>query len=165
MKLIRGLDRLVEFACAALLVLFTGLVLYSVTMRYAFSAPPMWGEDIPKLLFVWMSFIGGGICYLRNQNIRMTSLIDRAPRGPRRLVEVLMYLGILVMLACIIWYSQPVLRLASRNTVYSTGLSDIWTYLALPIASVLFFAHSVLRIVHILRGGVDEDPLARSEPH
>ena len=159
MSLIRGLDRLVEFACAALLVMFTGLVLYSVTMRYAFHAPPMWGEDIPKLLFVWMSFVGGGVCYLRNQNIRMTGVVERMSRGPRRIIEVIMHLGILAMLLCIIWYSQPVLKLAARNTVYSTGLSDIWTYLALPVASLLFIAHSSMRIVHILRGGVDEDPL------
>lgn len=159
MSLIRSLDRLAELACAALLVLFTGLVLYSVFMRYAFHAPPMWGEDIPKLLFVWMSFIGGGICYLRNQNIRMTGVIASFRRGPRRVIEVLMHLGILAMLLCIIWYSQPVLKLAARNTVYSTGLSDIWTYLALPIASVLFIAHSTLRIIHILRGGVDDETL------
>ena len=160
MSLIRRLERVSEIGCAALLVLFTGLVLYSVTMRYAFHAPPMWGEDIPKLLFVWMSFVGGGICYLRNQNIRMTSIIEGFPRGLRRGIEVAMHLGVLIMLVCIIWYSQPILKLASRNTVYSTGLSDIWTYLALPLACVMFLAHSLLRIVHILRGGVDDDPLA-----
>ena len=76
MGLTRRLERLSEYGCATLLVLFTGLVLYSVMMRYFFNAPPMWGEDIPKLLFVWMSFIGAGICYLRNQNIRMTTIIE-----------------------------------------------------------------------------------------
>ena len=161
MSLIRKLERLSEYGCAALLVIFTGLVLYSVSMRYVFHAPPMWGEDIPKLLFVWMSFVGGGICYLRNQNIRMTSVIETFPRRLRQVIEVILHLGILAMLLTILWYSQPVLKLAARNTVYSTGLSDIWTYLALPVSCFLFIAHAVSRIVHILRGGVDEDPLAQ----
>lgn len=155
----RRLERLSEYGCAALLVLFTGLVLYSVVMRYFFHAPPMWGEDVPKLLFVWMSFVGGGICYLRNQNIRMTSIIESFPRNLRRAIEVLMHLGILVMLLCILWYSVPVLKLAYPTRVFSTGLSNIWTYLALPVASLLFITHSCLRIVRILRGGVDDSPL------
>lgn len=157
--LVAWIGRLVSYVCAIMLVIFTGFVLYSVMMRYVFSAPPLWGEDVPKLLFVWMTFLGGGACYLLNDNIRMTSVIENAPRGFRRTVEVLLHLGTLVLLAVILWKSGPILQLASRNTMLSTGWSTMWTYLALPCGAVLFALNSLVRIARILRGGVDTGPL------
>lgn len=155
-----GLGPLVRRAagivCGIILMTFTGLVLYSVSMRYFFHAPPMWGEDIPKLLFVWMSFVGAGFAYLFGANIRMTILIDKVPRNPRRLIEFTMHLMIVAMLLVILWYSQPILQLAARNRALSTGLSDLWTYLPLPIGCVLLLINEFVRLYRIARGGIDE---------
>lgn len=142
--------------CGVVLIAFTGLILYSVAMRYFFHAPPIWGEDVPKLLFVWMSFVGAGFAYLFGYNIRMTGLIVRVPRGPRRVIEFLMHLSIVAMLVVIVWYSQPVLRLSARNTVLSTGLSDIWTYLPLPLGALLLMIGEIRHLVNIARGGTDD---------
>lgn len=154
--------RIAGIVCGIVLISFTGLVLYSITARYFFSAPPMWGEDIPKLLFVWMSFIGAGFAYLFGFNIRMTGLIERVPRQPRRVIEFLMHLTIVAMLCVILWYSLPILKLSSRHTVLSTGLPDILTYLPLPLGCLLLMANEILRLVRIARGGVDG---SGSDPH
>ncbi len=138
------------------LISFTTLVLYSVIMRYFFASPPIWGEDVPKLLFVWMIFIGAGFAYLSGANIRMTFLIDRVPRGPRRVVELIMHVSITIMLLVIIWYSVPILRLTSSFTSLSTGLSHGWTYWPLPLGSLLLLVNEFVRIRHLLLGGIDE---------
>ena len=149
--------------CGVVLIAFTSLVLYSIIARYFFNAPPMWGEDIPKLLFVWMSFIGAGFAYLFGFNIRMTGIIDRVPRQPRRVIEFLMHLAIVVMLCVILWYSLPVLKLSARHTVLSTGLPDILTYLPLPLGCLLLMANEIVRLVRIARGGIDDT--SGSDPH
>lgn len=143
------------FVCGAVLILFTGLVLYSVVMRYFFSAPPMWGEEIPKLLFVWMIFIGAGFTYLSGANIRMTAVIDLVPNGPRRVIELVMHLMIVVMLLVILWYSVPIITLTSRFTSLATGLSQSLTFWALPIGACLLLINEFYRIWRLLRGHVD----------
>jgi TRAP-type C4-dicarboxylate transport system permease small subunit len=138
------------------LVTFTALVLYSVVMRYFFARPPMWGEEVPKLLFVWMIFIGAGFAYLSGANIRMTVLIERVPRGPRRLIEIAMHLCVLVMLGVILWYSQPILRLTSGSTSLATGLANSWTYWPLPLGAGLLILNEIRILWHLMRGGVDD---------
>jgi len=140
----------------AALIVFTGLVLYSIVMRYFFSAPPMWGEEIPKLLFVWMIFIGAGFAYLSGANIRMTAVIELVPRGPRRTIELVMHLLIVVMLLVILWYSVPIITLTSRFNSLATGLSQAWTFWALPIGACLLLVNEAYRIWRILKGHVDE---------
>ncbi|MDO9526458.1 MAG: TRAP transporter small permease [Gemmobacter sp.] len=155
-KISSALRRVAELACGALLIVFTALVLYSVVLRYWFNAPPMWGEDIPKLMFVWLSFVGAGVAYLTGSNIRMTLLIDRVPRAPRLVIEFTMHLLIVIMLVVILWYSMPIIRLTARNTALSTGLSDMWTYLALPAGCVLLLINEFIRLYRILRGHIDD---------
>lgn len=140
----------------AVLVAFTALVLYSVVMRYFFTRPPIWGEEVPKLLFVWMIFIGAGFAYFAGANIRMTVLIDRVPRGPRRLIEITMHLCVLVMLGVILWYSQPILRLTAGSTSLATGLANSWTYWPLPLGTVLLMLNEIRILFHLMRGGVDD---------
>lgn len=155
-EIFRGFQRAGALTCGLLLIVFTGLVIYSVAMRYLLSAPPMWGEEIPKLLFVWMIFLGAGFAYFSGQNIRMTALIERAPPGPRRVVELGMYGLVVVILLMVLWYSVPILQLTARTTSLATGLSDAWTYAALPLGALLLLANAVWRIRRLLRGNVDD---------
>ena len=155
--------RLGGLVCGAVLIVFTGLVLYSVVMRYFFSAPPIWGEEIPKLLFVWMIFVGAGFAYLAGANIRMTLIIDLVPRRPRLAIELVMHLLVVAMLLVILWYSVPIVQLTSNFTSLATGISEGWKYLALPVGAVLLLANEVYRIYRILRGHVDRHDVVADE--
>lgn len=142
--------------CGCLLTVFTGLVLYSVLMRYMFNAPPIWGEEMPRLFFVWMIFIGAAFAYFSGQNIRMTAIIDKVPPRPRRMIELGMHVSIVVVLLVILWYSPPILNLASRTQSIATGISDWWKFIALPVGVVLLLINEVWRIARILRGHADD---------
>jgi TRAP-type C4-dicarboxylate transport system permease small subunit len=129
-------------------------------MRYFFSNPPIWGEDVPKLLFVWLSFIGGALAYMLGYNIRMMTLVDRFPKPLATAVELVMRAITVAMLATIVWYSLPILELSSSKTVLSTGLSEVWTYLPLMIGAVLMIGNELLRMVLAATGRTpveDED--------
>ncbi|WP_417718917.1 TRAP transporter small permease [Salipiger sp.] len=147
-----------------ILLVFTGLVLYSVVMRYLFSAPPMWGEELPKLLFIWMIFLGAGFAYFSGQNIRMTALIELFPRNVRRVIEIAMHLSVVCMLLGILWYSVPILKLTSRSVSYATGLSDGWKFWALPIGAALLLVNEAFRLRTLLSGGVDDPVSLTGEP-
>lgn len=151
--------------CGVILIVFTGLVLHSVVMRYVFSAPPMWGAEVPKLLFVWMIFIGAAFAHFSGANLRVTVLIDKVANGPRRVIELIMHMMIVAMLLLILWYSVPILKLTARSTSLATGLNGSLTYWALPIGACLMMVNEVWRIARLLRGHLDEaTPLGEDAP-
>lgn len=162
-ELFRGFQAVGAVICGVALAGFTGLVLYSVAMRYLFSAPPIWGEELPKLLFVWMIFFGAGFAYFSGKNIRMTALIEKVPARPRRYIELTMHGFVVIILLAVFWYSAPILKLAGRSTSLATGLSDYWKFIALPIGAVLLMANEIWRIIRIARGHVD-DPVDLGDP-
>ncbi|NBB84311.1 MAG: TRAP transporter small permease subunit [Alphaproteobacteria bacterium] len=147
------LQQAMFYGCAVLLIAIVALVLYSVTMRYFFNAPPIWGEDVPRLLFVWLTFIGAGLATMLGLNIRVTFLIDKFPARLRLYTEVTMHVLVLVMLAVIFWYSLPVLRLNMNSVMLSTGWSRAWTYLALPTGCVVMAVYQTVLLVRTVKTG------------
>jgi TRAP-type C4-dicarboxylate transport system permease small subunit len=143
---LKAMQRAFETGCGVVLAVFTFLVLYSVAARYIFSNPPIWGEDVPKLLFVWLSFIGGALAYMLGYNIRMMTLVERFPKPVATGIELVMRSITVAMLGTIVWYSMPILELSSSKTVLSTGLSEVWTSLPLMIGAVLMIGNELVRM-------------------
>lgn len=153
---------IISILCALCLSALTALVLYNITLRFLFSQSPLWGEDVPKLLFVWVSFIGAGLAHLAGMNMRMMLLIDKFPRNLRLPVEFVMHSLVIVMLGVILYYSYFIIALSSRRTVLSTGFSDAWTYVALPIGAAFLIVRELIVLGRLLRGRVDTDDLSAS---
>ena len=143
---LRAVQQAFEIGCGVVLAVFTFLVLYSVAARYIFSNPPIWGEDVPKLLFVWLSFIGGALAYMLGYNIRMMTLVERFPKPLATGIELVMRTITIGMLGTIFWYSLPILELSSSKTVLSTGISEVWTSLPLVIGAVLMIGNELVRM-------------------
>jgi TRAP-type C4-dicarboxylate transport system permease small subunit len=136
----------------------TVTMLYVVTARYFFNRPPLWSEDVPRTLFVWMVFATLGLAIKLGLNIRVTSLTDAMPRGLRLANEALMHVLVLAMIAVLVWYTVPLLRLKWGTTMLSTGWSE--AVLVLPMVgglciAAVYQARRLLAVLRALRGGGD----------
>jgi len=119
-------DKAFWHLAAALMLAMTGVMLYTVTARYWFNRPPIWGEDVPRIIFVWMTFLTIGLAIKVGLNIRVTSVVAMLPRRARLGVEIVMHLLVLAMLAVLFVQCWPLVELASRMPLISLGISNAW---------------------------------------
>jgi TRAP-type C4-dicarboxylate transport system permease small subunit len=145
-KLDELFDRVLYFASGLLLLTIACAVFYAVTARYVFNEPPLWADEAPRAFFLWMTYIGIAVATRRGQNIRVTHFIDQFPPMPRLILEVVMHVLVLIMLAAIVWYNQPVIQLQAGGKMLSTGWSFVWLYAPLSIgcALMLFYQFRLL---------------------
>lgn len=152
------LDRIFWYAGALMMLAMTGVMIYVVTARYFFNRPPLWSEDVPRTIFVWMSMITLGLAIKLGLNIRVTTLLDLMPRTVRLSTEITMHLLVLAMIAVLIWFTIPILRLKSSALMLSTGWSEavlIVPMLAGFVLAFLYQSRRLLRTITALRTGVD----------
>jgi TRAP-type C4-dicarboxylate transport system permease small subunit len=144
-RLDRVLDGMLNTISACLLIAITIAVLCSVFMRYVLNWPPLWSEEAPIVLFIWMTFAALAVATRRDVNIRVTFFIEKFNPRSRLVLEVIMHILILVMIAFIIWYSIPIISLQLRGQMLSTGWSNAVSWFPLPIGMVLIgFYQTVL---------------------
>lgn len=160
-----SIDRIFWNAGAVLMLAMTGTMLYVVTARYFFNRPPLWSEDVPRTIFVWMAFLSLGLAIKLGLNIRVTSLTDMMPRRLRLAVEVLMHVLVLAMIAVLIRFTLPIVELKAQNRMLSTGWSEAVLVVPMLIGFALAALYQIQRLGRTIRAwrtGVDADDGAQA---
>lgn len=151
-RLDTALEKVLYYLAAALLIGIACIVFFSVTMRYVFNEPPLWADEAPRVLSLWMVFIGVAVATKRGKNIRVTHFINKIPARPRLYFETFMHLLVLIMIASLIWLNIPVLRLQSGGVMLSTGWGYWWMFAPVSVGSALMLLYQTrLMIQSIIR--------------
>ncbi len=103
-------------------------VFINVVLRYGFGSGVAGSEELSRLLFVWMVFIGATAAYPAGEHMAFTSLVgllkDRP--APLRLMTSLIRIAVILGCALVGWgaWQQVVVGLGSKSVVlgYSTAL-------------------------------------------
>lgn len=103
-------------------------VFVNVVLRYGFGTGVAASEELSRLLFVWMVFIGATAAYPRGEHMAFTSLLLALHRRRRLLATLTVLIRLLVIGACLAlaWgaWQQVIVGLGSHSVVlgYSTAL-------------------------------------------
>lgn len=120
--------RVADFAMGACLAVMALAVFVNVVLRYGFGTGIAASEELSRLLFVWMVFIGATAAYPAGEHMAFTSLVASLRGRPAALAAATALIRLLVLLACALlaWgaWQQVVVGLQSHSVVlgYSAAL-------------------------------------------
>jgi TRAP-type C4-dicarboxylate transport system permease small subunit len=113
--------RLAHFAMAACLAVMALAVFVNVVLRYGFGSGIAASEELSRLLFVWMVFIGATAAYPAGEHMAFTSLVGSLRGRPGLLAGATGLIRLLVITACALvgWgaWQQVVVGLDSHSVV------------------------------------------------
>jgi TRAP-type C4-dicarboxylate transport system permease small subunit len=142
----RAFELAIYYLSAALMLGLTGVILYAVVARYFFNAAPTWSEEVPRVLFLWVTYLAIAVAMKQDRSLRVTFLLDKLPPLAKLWLELFMHASIFVMLAFLLWHNVPVIQLNSGTRMLATQWSDALRYWPLSIGCVLMGLYQ-LRLV------------------
>jgi TRAP-type C4-dicarboxylate transport system permease small subunit len=146
----RALERAIYYLSAALILGLTGVILYAVVARYFFNAAPSWSEEVPRVLFLWVTYLAIAVAMRQDRSLRVTVLLDKLPPVVKLWVEAVMHASIFVMLAFLLWYNVPVIQLNSNTRMLATQWSDALRYWPLSVGCVLMGLYQLRLVMRTL---------------
>lgn len=102
--------RVVEGVLALLMLLLIGLVSAQIFMRYAVHSPLVWSEELARMTFVYLTFIGAGLAFHRGENLRLGVLTDALTERARLRLRAGTYAVEVLFIGIVLAYSAPLLR-------------------------------------------------------
>ena len=149
-RLLSGTERLVEWLMALALAVMVTLVFGNVVLRYAFNTGITWAEEVARLMFVWMIFLGAILALRRNAHIGVEILQAKLPAYARRISAIISHLLMLFglwLFASGSW-TQTVIGLNTFSTVlgYPTALMA-GAGLLCAVTMIVIVGLNLLRIV------------------
>jgi TRAP-type C4-dicarboxylate transport system permease small subunit len=133
-----------EYFGVALLVVLGVMLTAQVVMRFAFGLGYSWMEEIARMLFIWVIFIGAVAAMRRNLHIRVEAGLLLFPPRLRPLAGWIGDLLLFAFCLAMTWHGIELAlsTLDANFRLQSTGLSMFWPYTIVPIS----FALQALRL-------------------
>jgi gluconokinase len=130
-----GFVRTTNVLMAACLGVMAVSVFINVVLRYGFGSGVAASEELSRLLFVWMVFIGATAAYPAGEHMAFTTLVAALQSKPRALACITVLIRLLVVLACVLLgrgaWQQVVVGLDSTSVVlgYPSALLPLPAFL------------------------------------
>lgn len=144
------MQKFLDSLMALCLAIMASSVFLNVVLRYGFGSGLAASEELSRLLFVWMVFIGATAAYPAGEHMAFTSLVGALRKYPRAMTVMTLVIRLLVVLGSglIAWgaWLQVVVGMGSRSVVlgYPTAL--------LPLPALLCgTAICVMALIEIIK--------------
>lgn len=150
--LLRALSHVVEGLLLLMMVALCLDVFLGVFSRYVMARTFTWYDEIARLLFAWIVFLGAAVGVRRAAHFRLHLVVDRFPPGARRAAHVF---GLLVLMGfglILIQQGWKLVELRKYQRTPVMGLSKQYVYTSVPVGGALIILYSLPHLWRALRG-------------
>src|SRR5690625_3415081 len=125
-------DFLVGFSLT-MLVAMTIIILYQVFSRQFFNYTPSWSEELSRVLFVWVAFLGVAYGFKEKLHIGVGLVVKMLPKKLQTFFEYLAKLLIIGFGILMIYYGWHFTTLMGSSTLPGLRLPSSILYIVIPI--------------------------------
>jgi TRAP-type C4-dicarboxylate transport system permease small subunit len=136
------LPEIVAIGCAGLLPLLVGA---NVLSRYTDWYRVLWAEDVVKVLFLWVVFLGGALGVKYEAHVRRSAWSDRLARAGRAgvLWDRAIRLSPVAMGAILLVLGVRVVEISMRRELPTLQISAGYFSTIVPLSGALMIAYAV----------------------
>jgi TRAP-type C4-dicarboxylate transport system permease small subunit len=150
--LLRAAANCVEGLLLVMMVVLCADVFLGVFSRYVLRSTFTWYDEIARLLFVWIVFLGAAVGVRRSGHFRLQLLIERFSPAWRRVADVFGVLAIMLFGAVLIQQGWKLVELGQFQQTPVMGLSKAYVYASMPVGGALVILYSLRHLWRAVTG-------------
>jgi TRAP-type mannitol/chloroaromatic compound transport system permease small subunit len=147
-SLVRTIDwvsRVCGAVAAAIVIVLVVLMVYDAVLRYAFSAPTLWGFDVSTYLMGASFVLAIGYTLMRDAHVRVDLLYDWIPRRLMVWIDLIGYT--LIILPTILWLTHGLWEYFVEGYVSNERSgSSAWNPKVWPFRLIIFVGFAALSL-------------------
>lgn len=128
--LTRWFTRSLEICIALCLASMAVLVFGNVVLRYGFNSGIAISEEISRLLFVWLTFLGTILASREHAHLGVDSLVRRLPHSARQACVLVSGVMMILMCGLLFWGSLKQAQINMDNAMPVSGIPYASVYAA-----------------------------------
>jgi TRAP-type C4-dicarboxylate transport system permease small subunit len=144
----RRLNRYVERACVALMVLLVLDVWLGVLARYVLPFQATFTEELARYLMIWMALLAVSSGISHREHIGVLILFERFPAGIRKWLLLLFDIIALVFFAVIFFYGIGMVERGFGRFTMINAIPKAYPFMGVPLAALLACIQLLLVAVH-----------------
>jgi TRAP-type transport system small permease protein len=157
-KVFKLMEMFIVAALAAMVAMVFGNAVLRKVSDYGlvlFGGGIQVSEELSRILFVWLTFVGAVVVARRNAHLGVETLVARFGTRGRTISMLLSDAFVVLCCAVFFWGTWRQAPIHIDNTAPITGMSMIWVYGFGFFASIGIGLLSITRIVRTITGRLD----------
>ncbi|MGH2316406.1 TRAP transporter small permease [Planococcus sp. SE5232] len=140
------LDRLLLGSALTMLLAMVVIIIVQVFSRQVLNYTPSWSEEVSKLLFVWVSFLGIAYGFKEKLHIALGIVVNQLPETVQHAFDYLSKVLIIGFGVIMIYYGWQFTVLMGNSSMPGTGWPSSVLYSAIPVSGffVTFYGIDLL---------------------
>ena len=150
-KLLRPVEKVLNFTVAALIGLMMVWVFVQVITRYVFGFTPSFGEELARYMFVWIVFLCLPVVAKKGGHMAIQMLTVRLQGAPLKLCRITADSFTIIFLLLMVYQGALMVDRASFQTSPALEISMSWVYIVIPIGCFIMLLNVLSDFYILLR--------------
>jgi len=150
-KLLNKTEKYITNITSIMIILLTLLISFQVFIRYVLNTGQFWIQELSVITMMWIAFLGAAAAVWDNSHIGLNFIVESFPASIRIWVRVLNDLIILVFSLLFFNYGLILIEKTMGGTLSALGFPIGYTYIIIPISSLLMALFSLVKIINRIR--------------
>lgn len=148
-KIKHCLEKCIDWISVIFFIVIFFVALAQIVMRWLFRNPIVWSEELIRLMYVWICYIGWTIASRNKSHIRITALVSVIPPFPRKILETINCVLVILFSLFMVYYGIKMTEIGGRGRAVTLPINFALVYGIAPAANFVILLYQFIDIVHI----------------
>lgn len=125
------------------------VALSQIIMRWIFRNPITWSEELIRLMYIWICFVGWTLASRYRTYIRITFLFNALPPIPQKLIATVNNLLLIVFSVLMVFYGIKMAMISSSGHTVTLPINFALVYVVVPLTNFIIILYHLLDFVNI----------------
>lgn len=136
-----------------ILLMMIVVISMHIFFRYMLNNPLAWTEEIARVLFIWLVFLGAALGLKDNSHPKVEYFFNKFPEKMKSLVTIFHAILIMFFSVSVVLSGVQMLSLTADEVMPGSDVSQLFYYAPVPASALLFIIIIVLALKHKISGG------------
>ncbi|MDR0583778.1 MAG: TRAP transporter small permease [Treponema sp.] len=145
----QGIEKIIDWAAVLFFTVIFFVAIAQIIMRWIFKNPIVWSEELIRLMFIWICYMGWTMASRNKSHICITTFISRLPAGARKVIQTFNCFLVIVFSVFMVYFGIEMTEVGGRGMAVTLPINFALVYVSAPITNFIIFLYQILEIVHI----------------
>lgn len=151
-KYLGYLVKLEEYVCCVLLVIMLTVCFGAVILRYVFSKPLVWSEEVILTMLIWFGFLCISIGAYGDSHIAIEGAYNMFPPAMRKVCDLLRHILLLGFGCLMVYFGWKVFKINLLKRLPATHWPQGIQYFPMVFGGFLTAVYSAVNLIECVTG-------------
>lgn len=146
------LEKTLKFAMVLSSAILAIVTFLQVIMRFFFKMPVAWGQDIIRLSFVYLVFLGVAYCLKTNDHLNIDIIFSMVSNKTGKILQILINFVLLGFFILLLIYGIQFSKTGITQKAPYTAIPMIYYYASIPISVIFLILYDIEIIISQFKG-------------